>query len=103
MAEVDGVRAALRGHTWDVVVQWIGFGPADVRRDIELFRDTARQYVFISSASAYQKPASHYLITESTPLANPYWEYSRLKIACERELEPPIKRAVFPVSSSARR
>lgn len=96
MSDVEGVRAALRGHAWDVVVQWIGFGPADVRRDIELFRETTRQYVYISSASAYQKPVTSYLITESTPLANPHWEYSRLKIACERELEAAHQATGFP-------
>lgn len=96
MADVEGVRAALRGHTWDVVVQWIAFAPADIRRDLELFRDTTRQYVFISSASVYQKPLAHYLITESTPRANPHWEYSRLKIACEQELEAAHQATGFP-------
>jgi nucleoside-diphosphate-sugar epimerase len=92
----DGLRAVLRGHTWDVVVQFIGFAPADVRRDIELFRGRARQYIYISSASAYQKPLAHYLITESTPLANPHWEYSRLKIACEEELAAAHRADGFP-------
>ncbi len=96
MADVAGVRAALRGHTWDVVVQWIAFAPADIRRDLELFRDSTRQYFFISSASVYQKPPAHYLITESTPRANPHWEYSRLKIACEQELEAAMRATKFP-------
>lgn len=96
MNDLDGVRAALRGHTWDVVVQWIAFRAEDIRRDVELFRDTARQYFFISSASVYQKPLAHYLITESTPRANPHWEYSRLKIACEQELEAAHQAAAFP-------
>jgi nucleoside-diphosphate-sugar epimerase len=96
LADVGGVRNALRGHTWDVVVQWIAFAPADIRRDLELFRDTTRQYIFISSASVYQKPLSHYLITESTPRANPHWEYSRLKIACEQELEAAHQANGFP-------
>lgn len=96
LADIEGVKAALRGHTWDVVVQWIAFAPADIRRDLELFRDTARQYVFISSASVYQKPLAYYLITESTPRANPYWEYSRLKIACEQELEAAHQATGFP-------
>ncbi len=96
MADVAGVRAALHGHTWDVVVQWIAFGPADIRRDLELFRDNTRQYFFISSASVYQKPLAHYLITESTPRANPHWEYSRLKIACEQELEATHQATGFP-------
>lgn len=96
MADVEGVRAALQGHTWDVVVQFIAFAPADIRRDLELFRDRTRQYIFISSASIYQKPLSHYLITESTPRANPHWEYSRLKIACEQELEAAHQATGFP-------
>ncbi len=96
IADAAGVRAALRGHDWDVVVQWIAFAPADIRRDLELFRGTTRQYFFISSASAYQKPLAHYLITESTPLANPHWEYSRLKIACEQELEAAHRMTGFP-------
>ncbi len=96
LADAEGVRAALRGHAWDVVVQWIAFTAADLRRDLELFRDCAGQYVFISSASVYQKPPTHYLITESTPRANPHWEYSRLKIACELELEAAHQASGFP-------
>lgn len=96
MADTEGVRAALRGHSWDVVVQWIAFAPADIRRDLDLFQGKTGQYLFISSASAYQKPLDHYLITESTPLANPHWEYSRLKIACERELEAAYQATSFP-------
>lgn len=96
LADLEGVRAALHGHTWDVVVQWIAFAPADLRRDLALFQETARQYIFISSASVYQKPLSHYLITESTPRANPHWEYSRLKIACEQELESAHQATGFP-------
>jgi nucleoside-diphosphate-sugar epimerase len=96
LADVEGVRAALRGHMWDVVVQWIAFAPADIRRDLELFRDKTRQYVFISSASVYQKPPAHYVITEATPRANPHWEYARLKIACEQELEAAHRATGFP-------
>lgn len=96
LADIEGVRAALRDHTWDVVVQWIAFAPSDIRRDLELFRDKTRQYIFISSASVYQKPLSHYLITESTPRANPHWEYSRLKIGCEQELEAAHQTFGFP-------
>jgi len=96
LADVESVRTALRGHTWDVVVQWIAFVPADIRRDLELFRDRTRQYIFISSASVYQKPLAHYLITESTPRANPHWDYSRQKIACEQELEAAYQATGFP-------
>ena len=78
-----GAAAALEGASFDAVVDWIAFVPGQVERDLRLFRGRTRQYIFISSASAYQKPPTHYLITESTPLSNPYWEYSRNKIACE--------------------
>jgi len=97
MNDVASARAALRGHTWDVVVQWIAFGPDDIRRDLELFRENTRQYIFISSASIYQKPpVPPYLITESTPRVNPHWDYSRKKIACELELEAAHRATGFP-------
>ena len=90
------VEAALGKRTFDVVTDWIAFTVEDIERDISLFRDRTAQYVFISSASAYQKPPSHYLITESTPLFNPYWLYSRNKIACERRLEREHAENRFP-------
>jgi len=96
LADVEGVLAALRGHTWDVVVQWIAFNAADIRRDVDLFSGRTRQYFFISSASAYQKPPAHYLITESTPRVNPHWDYSRNKIAAEEELERAHQSSGFP-------
>jgi nucleoside-diphosphate-sugar epimerase len=68
---------------FDVVCQFRAYTPAQMQRDIATFTGKAGQYIFISSASAYQKPARHYIITERTPLENPYWEYSRNKIACE--------------------
>jgi len=92
------VSAALGGQTFDAVVDWIAFTPVHVERDIRLFRDRARQFIFISSASAYQKPAGHYLITESTPLANPFWQYSRDKIACEERLLEAYREEGFPVT-----
>ena len=96
LTDLASVRTALRGHTWDVVVQWIAFTPDDIRRDVELFRHSTRQYLFISSASVYQKPLAHYLLTESTPRVNPHWEYSRQKIACEETLEAAHQSAAFP-------
>lgn len=86
----------LRGHVWDAVVNFIAFTPDDIRRDIELFAGRTRQYVFISSASVYQKPPSRPVITESTPLKNPYWEYSRKKIACEEVLLASWRETDFP-------
>ena len=89
---------ALAGHTFDAVVDWIAYTPAEIERDLALFQGKTRQYIFISSASAYQKPASHYVITESTPLANPYWEYSRNKIACEERLMRAYREGGFPIT-----
>jgi nucleoside-diphosphate-sugar epimerase len=89
---------ALKGHTFDVVVDWIAFTPDQVEADIALFSGRTRQYIFISSASAYQKPPTHYLITESTPLANPYWQYSRDKIACEDRLTREYREKGFPLT-----
>jgi nucleoside-diphosphate-sugar epimerase len=94
----DDVRGALQGLEFDVVVDWIAYTPDDVERDLALFRGRMRQYVFISSASAYEKPPSHYLITESTPLSNPFWEYSRDKIACEERLMRAYRDESFPVT-----
>lgn len=91
-------QAALRGLNFDVVVDWIAFTPEDIERDIRLFRDRTSQFVFISSASCYQKPVQHYLITEKTPLENPYWEYSRQKIACEKRLWRAQTDEAFPVT-----
>lgn len=75
---------ALRGHEWDCVVNWITFTPDQARADMDLFRGRTKQFVFISSASAYQTPPASPFITEETPLDNPFWEYSRNKAACEK-------------------
>ncbi len=88
----------LEHESFDVVVDWIAFTPADIERDLKLFRGRTRQFVFISSASSYQKPQTHYLMTESTPLANPHWEYSRNKIACEERLMQAYRDEGFPVT-----
>jgi nucleoside-diphosphate-sugar epimerase len=96
--DLNAVRSLLSGRTFDAVVDWVAYTPADIERDLELFAANTRQFVFISSASAYQKPPAHYLITEETPLANPYWEYSRNKIACEERLLRAHKDRSFPVT-----
>lgn len=98
MTDPEAVRSLLSGHVWDSVVDWIAFTESDVERDIALFRGRTGQYVFISSASAYQKPPSHPVITESTPLGNPYWEYSRNKIACEERLNRAYRDEGFPAT-----
>jgi nucleoside-diphosphate-sugar epimerase len=90
--------AKLANDKFDAVVDWIAFTQEDIERDIDLFRGRTRQFIFISSASAYQKPATHYLITESTPLANPHWDYSRNKIACEDRLMKAYREEGFPIT-----
>ena len=87
------------GHEqWDAVCQFIGFVPEQVERDIRLFAGRTRQYVYISSASAYNKPAPSHIITEGTTLANPHWQYSRNKIACEELLMKAYRDHGFPVT-----
>ncbi len=83
---------------FDTVCDFIGFVPSQLVRDYRIFKDRTRQFMFISSASAYQKPLSDYRITEATPLANPYWEYSRNKIACEEYLMKMYRENGFPIT-----
>jgi len=94
----QAVMAAIDGLTFDVVADFIAFTEEDVLRDIRLFSGRCAQYFFISSASAYQKPLSSPWITEGTPLHNPYWEYSRNKIACEEALMHAYHDNGFPVT-----
>lgn len=98
ISRVDDVKKALGDLTFDVVANFIAFTPDDIQRDIDLFLGRTEQYIFISSASAYQKPPTHYIITESTPLANPYWQYSRDKIACEDLLMKSYREQDFPIT-----
>lgn len=97
-----GDRAAmenlLKDYEFDVVVDWIAFSTEDVKRDIEIFKDKTKQFIFISTASVYQKPLENYLITENTPAVNPYWKYSKDKIACEEMLIQEYKENGFPVT-----
>ena len=88
----------LQGRHFDCVCEFIGFLPEQVERDIRLFEGKTSQYLYISSASAYHKPATDYRITEGTTLANPYWEYSRNKIACEEVLMKAYREHQFPVT-----
>jgi len=89
-------RAAIGNLKFDVVVDFIAFTPEHIALDIDLFRGRTGQFVFISSASAYQTPPGSLPITESTPLDNPVWEYSRDKIACEEALLAAYRRDKFP-------
>ncbi|MCL1872190.1 MAG: NAD-dependent epimerase/dehydratase family protein [Promicromonosporaceae bacterium] len=95
-ADHDAVDAALAGRDFDVVAQFRAFTPDHVARDVARFSGSVGQYVFISSASAYQKPVARLPITESTPLVNPFWEYSRNKIACEDLLLRELRDTGFP-------
>ncbi len=91
--------STLAPHTWDVVVDFLAFNPAQIEQRLALFQGRTAQYVFISSASAYQKPLrGHLYITESTPLVNPFWDYSRNKIACEDRLMRAHREEQFPVT-----
>ncbi|HEY2242563.1 MAG TPA: SDR family oxidoreductase [Streptosporangiaceae bacterium] len=92
------VRAALGDLEFDAVVDWVAFTPEHVRSDIKLFRGRTGQYVFISSASAYQTPPARIPVTESTPLRNPFWAYSRDKIACEALLTEAYRAEGFPAT-----
>ena len=92
------VAELLAGHTWDAVVDWIAFTPDHVQRDIELFGGSTNQFVFISSASVYQTPPASLPVTESTLLDNPYWQYSRDKIACEEVLLRAYREEKFPIT-----
>jgi nucleoside-diphosphate-sugar epimerase len=98
IADAATTRAALGQLEFDAVVNWIVFDVAQVERDLELFASRTRQYVFISSASAYQTPPARMPVTESTPLHNPYWQYSRNKIACEERLVRAYRERGFPAT-----
>jgi nucleoside-diphosphate-sugar epimerase len=93
-----GIDAILGRERWDAVVDFIAYDAAAIEQRIALFRGKIGQYVFISTASAYQKPLAHYLITESTPLANPFWDYSRHKIAGEDRLTRAFREEAFPIT-----
>lgn len=92
------VSELIKDLTFDVVCDFIGFTVDQVERDYRLFAEKTKQYMFISSASAYNKPVRDYRITEATTLANPYWEYSRNKIACEEFLMKCYREKGFPVT-----
>jgi nucleoside-diphosphate-sugar epimerase len=94
----SSLERALGDTTFDVVANFVNFTPEHVEADIKLFRDRTGQYILISSASAYQKPLSSLPITESTPLDNPFWAYSRAKIACEERLMRAYREDKFPIT-----
>lgn len=96
--DLSSAQEALGDHHFDAVVNWIAFTPEHVETDLALFHNRTQQYVFISSASAYQTPPSSLPVTESTVLDNPFWQYSRNKIACEERLVRSYREAKFPIT-----
>ncbi len=92
------VAKLIGNHQFDVVADFIAFKPEQVERDYRLFQGRTKQFIFISSASAYQTPLSDYRITEGTPLSNPLWAYSREKIACEEYLMRQYRENGFPIT-----
>lgn len=89
-------QQAIAGHHFDAVVDFIAFVPEHIQNDIRLFAGKTDQFMFISSASAYQTPPERLPVTEDTPLDNPFWEYSRDKIACENMLVAEFQKNGFP-------
>jgi nucleoside-diphosphate-sugar epimerase len=98
ISDAGATAKAIAGRKWDSVVDFIAFHPADIESRLALFRGRTSQFIFISSASAYQKPLTDQLITESTPLCNPLWDYSRNKIACEERLMRAYREEGFPAT-----
>jgi nucleoside-diphosphate-sugar epimerase len=98
MRQPEQVAQLIGSQTFDAVVDWIAFTPQHIEADLSLFGGRTGQFVFISSASAYQTPPASLPVTESTPLDNPYWEYSRNKIACEQRLMEAYRAEKFPVT-----
>ena len=98
ISDEKAAAEALDGMEFDVVSEFIGFTLEQVERDYRLFKGKTKQYMYISSASAYNKPAASYVITEGTTLANPHWEYSRNKIKCEEFLMKKYREEAFPVT-----
>lgn len=96
--DAESVRAAVAGREWDVVVNFRSFSPQQAAAEVEIFDGAVGQYVYISSASAYAKPVEHLPITESTPLKNPFWQYSRDKIASEEVLVHAWRERDFPAT-----
>lgn len=94
----EEIKEKIKDLSFDCVCEFIGFVKSQVERDYRLFKDKTKQYIYISSASAYNKPATSHIITEGTTLANPYWKYSRDKIECEEFLMDKYRNESFPIT-----
>ncbi len=92
------VEKAVAGHRFDCIVNWVAFEPGHVRQDMELLGPLTSHYIFISSASVYLKPPLHWIVTEETPVGNPYWSYAQNKIACEALLLEGHSKDGFPAT-----
>jgi nucleoside-diphosphate-sugar epimerase len=97
--EEAAAARVLGSERFDAVVDFVAYTRGDIEEDIRLFHGRTRQFVFISSASAYRKPPVHHVISESTPLANPFWKYAQDKIECEKRLEEEARVAGFPYTT----
>jgi nucleoside-diphosphate-sugar epimerase len=95
---IEKVKKFIGDQEFDCVVNWIAFTPSDIERDYNLFKEKTKHYIFISSATVYQKPPVSYIITEDNPLGNPYWDYARNKIACENLLMKYYREHNFPAT-----
>jgi len=98
VGNASSVKDAVKGLKFDVVADFICFTPEQAMADIEIYGNICKQFIFISSASAYQKPLGAVPITESAPLKNPYWLYSRNKIACEELFFKEYREKGFPIT-----
>lgn len=94
----SSVAEAISGETFDVVVDFIAFVPEHIDRDVELFTGRTHHYIFISSASVYEKPFQSWPVVESNPVGNPYWRYARDKIGCEERVREAHRRRGFPAT-----
>jgi len=95
---IRDVKIKLANEKFDVVVNWVAYNEEHVKNDFDLFKNTTDQYIFISSASAYNKPPLKLPITEDVPLHNPFWKYSQDKIDCEKYLMKMFEENQFPVT-----
>jgi nucleoside-diphosphate-sugar epimerase len=96
--DINSAKKALGDMKFDVVVNWVAYSPEHIETDLKLFKGRTSQYIFISSASAYQTPPVRLPVTESTPLYNPYWDYSQGKIDCEDRLMKAYREENFPIT-----
>lgn len=94
----EQVRSAIEGLTFDCIVNWVAFEPEHIGQDVEMFSGRTGRYIFISSASVYLKPPSHWLITEEMPTGNPWWPYAQSKIACEKAVAEAVEIRQFPAA-----